>query len=138
MNHDRQIQLTGDFQLGLEDPPLVLPGREIIMKIQSRLADGDDFFASGKLFELGHSLSRDVFGFVRMNPDRGVHILESVRKLDGLSVMLRVGSDGYPPGYTRGDAALYHGIDIPAQLLERQMTMCINQFHVFYGTKAFS
>ena len=26
MNNDRQIQLTGDFQLCLEDSPLVLPG----------------------------------------------------------------------------------------------------------------
>jgi hypothetical protein len=108
------------------------------MKIQPRLADGDDFFASGKLFEFAHSASRDIFGIVRMNPNRGVHILESVRKIDGLSIMLRIGPDGYPAANASGHAALYDSLDIPDQLLERQMTMCINQFHVFYGTKAFS
>jgi len=63
------------------------------MKIQPCLADGDNLIASGKLFELGHSVSRDIFGIVRMNPNGGVHILESVRKLNGLSIMLRVGSN---------------------------------------------
>jgi len=108
------------------------------MKIQPCLADCDDFFASGKLFELGYRLSRDIFGIMRMNSNRGVHILESVRKLDGLSIMLRVGSDGYPPDDACGSAAVNDGIDIPGQLLKRQMTMCINQFHFLYGTKAFS
>ena len=89
------------------------------MKVQPRFTEGDHFFASGKLFKLSHSMRRNVFGIVRMNPDRGVHILESVGKLDGLSIVLRIGPDRYPAGDARGFAALYDRIDIPGQLLER-------------------
>jgi hypothetical protein len=83
-------------------------------------------------------MSGYVLGIVRMNSNSCIHTFKPAGKLDCFSIMPGVGPYRYPPGDARGDATLNDSLDIGCQWFKGQVTMCINKFHCFYGTKAFS
>ena len=137
VDDDRQIQLGGDLQVLGEDPSLVLVEGEVVMIVEAGLADGDDLFVPGEGFQLGQCVRCDGFGIVGVDSDGGVEVVEALGELDGLSIFLRVGADGYPGGDAGLAASCDDGVNVTGQIVKCQMAMCVNQFHCFQAQYRF-
>jgi len=130
MNDNGQIRFGGDFEMLSEDASLVLPQRMVVMIVKAGLADGDDLWICGELFQVSDSVGGYGFRIVGMNSDGSIKIFELLSELNGFLVFIRVGSYGEPAGDTCGDASSDDRIDVTSQIIKGQMTVCVEQLHI--------
>ena len=121
-----QVKVGGDFEVTGEYLPLGIGGREVVVEVEACFADGEDFWVvcePGQFFE---GFAGDEPGFVRVDADCGVEVVEFPGKGEGFAVVFGVCTDGDPCGDPGGDASLDDGVDVFEVGFEGQVTVGVD------------
>ncbi len=81
MHNDGQPPAPGEFELGLERPPLHAPRRPLVVVIQADFADGDAPVVGGEALNLGEDGGIGRGRAVAVDSDGREHRVELVREV---------------------------------------------------------
>jgi len=131
VNHDGQLRGARQFHLPDEDGLLGFSRGMIIKIVEPDFAPGDDFRFSRQLLQFSKSRFTRQFGFVCMNPNRGVHELVLRRQLDATvesarPVAVSDGNDCFDSGFPRAGNYL---LAVCVELLAIEMGVRIDEHH---------
>jgi len=125
----RLAQAPGELELRAEDPPLIFPGREVIVVVEAGLPHRHDPFHRRGLGELGEELLGAVLRVVGMKAGGGPDVLVGRGESPGLHV-----SPGPTPGANGDDAAdvrlarpVEHGGEVLGVVVEAEVGVGVEE-----------
>ena len=83
MDHDRQLEFGGEFEVGPQCGFLRLGRRMQVVEIEATFSDGDDFFRLGELAQRADSVSIAILRIMRMHPDHRIDMRIPFGDFDG-------------------------------------------------------
>ncbi len=97
MDHDRLAELRGELELRVEEPPLPLARRPVAKVVEPRFADRNRPFALEELTQLADARGLGIAGLVRVDAERGEHLLVQLRELERRAARLDARADRDDP-----------------------------------------